>query len=575
MILVYLSTLHILKAQINSDSLVNYSNTSFSDTSVIIELSKTADEIKFDKPNEAIKLSFEAIEISNHLNFTEGLIYNYQLLGVIYYQLQEYEKAIQNHELCLNYALRINDSLNIMKCYLNIGAVFFTQGINNRALEYYLHALKYTDYNRSESIYNNIGLVYLNEKKYDEALTYFTKSIKIKENLGNKLGIAITYNNIGELYKKMNKYEIASIYFKKSYAISEKIDDKEGMVFCLNNFGEIRSSNAELDSAIVFFEQALEISDGVNNKFLKAQSLYNIGHSYFVKKEYSKAKLYLSECFNISKELEILPEIKKSSHLLALIYQEEENFKSSYSFLNINKIASDSLSRNESAKQLLKLKLDYKFKLKDEESKRLLELKHHEYKKARFKLMTIIFFLITIILLALFIFIRIQQRMRIHRIEKEKSDLKKESLEKELEFKNKEIVEKVLKIIEKNKLIEATVKRLNTFSLTLPLNKTKEIDLINKELKSMEMKNQWTEFHHYFTMIYSKFFENLEKDFPELTTNEKRLCAYLKLNMSTKDIATLTFQNFKSIEVARTRLRKRFDLTNKDIGFQEFFSKYN
>lgn len=562
---------HHSSAQVNIDSLIKYADKN-SDTLVIIELSKTAAEIKLEKPNDAVELSLEAIELSNRMHYTEGFLFNYMLLGDIYYQQQEYEKAIQNYELCIDYSLIDNDSLVTMKCYLNIGAIFFTQGINNRALDYYLLALKYAKNNREETIYNNIGLVYLNEMNYDDALNYFTKSLEIKETNGNQLGIAISYNNIGEVYMRMNKYDIATAFFNKSYAISKEINDEEGMVFCLNNFGEIRKRNQEFDSSINFFKEALAVSKEINNQFLTAQSLYNIGHTYFVKKEYSMAKFYLLECYSISEALGILPEMEKSSEVLCEIYRGEKNYELAFKYLNINKFAVDSLIRSESEKQILKLKLDYQYKLKEEESKRLLELKSYEYKRAKFKLTTVIFTLIILFLLVVFLFIRIKLRLRINRIEKEKIELKKQSLEKELEFKNKEIIEKVLKIIEKNELIKLTVKRLSEFSLSLSLKKRAEVNLINRELKSMEMKNQWTEFHHYFTKIYSKFFENLEKEYPELTTNEKRLCAYLKLNMSTKDIATLTFQNYKSVEVARTRLRKRFGLTNKNIGFQEFFS---
>lgn len=393
--------------------------------------------------------------------------------------------------------------------------------------------------------------------------------------MGDKFGIGVAYNNIGEVYKEMEKYDIATFYFKKSYAISQEVDDKEGTVFSLNNFGEIKKSENELDSSITYFKRALLISEEINNQFLTAQSLYNIGYSYYIKGDFSKAKFYIEKCYEISEELEILTEIEKSSKILSSIYEASDNYKLAYKYLEINKDALDSLNKSNSEKQLLRIKLDYDSKIEEEQAKRRLEARNSEYKKERFKLTAIIFVIIILLLIAVFLFIRAKYRMRLNRIEKEKIEIRKESLERELEFKNKEIIEKVLKIIEKNELIEVTVKRLDDFSLSLPPKRKNEVYQIIKELKSMEMKNQWREFHHYFTMIYSQFFENLEKDFPDLTTNEKRLSAYLKLNMSTKDIASLTFQNYKSIEVARTRLRKRFDLTNTDISFEEFFSRYN
>ena len=573
--IIFNSVIHHLHAQINIDSLLQLSTNSVSDTLLIKELSETAEALMDEDLQKSVRISLEAIELSKRIAYKKGLIYNYQLLGSIYYQQQAYEQAIVNYDKCLDNSLAVGQSSTAMMCYINMGVIFFTQGSNNRALDYFLQALTFASDEAKETLYNNIGLVYLKEKSFDDALAYFTKSLELKKANANQLGIAVSYNNIGEVYSDMGKADIAFVYFQKSYTISKEINDKEGMVYSLNNFGEIKENIHELDSSIVYFKEALRISEKLNNQMLIAQSLYYIGHSYFVGKEYSKAKSYLLDCYKISETLGLLPDIKKSSDLLSHIYKDDNNYKQSYRFLNIYKTASDSLSKYETTKQLLKLKFDYQFKLKAEESKRLLELKNHEYKRSRFKLTTIIFVLIILLVLAVFVVARIKQRMKINRIEKEKIELKKNNLEKELEFKNKEIIEKVLKIIEKNELIETTIKRLNDFSLSLPIKKKAEIDIISKELKSMEMKNQWKEFHHYFTKIYSKFFDNLEKDYPELTTNEKRLCAYLKLNMGTKDIAALTFQNYKSVEVARTRLRKRFNLTNKNISFQEFFGGYN
>ena len=96
-----------------------------------------------------------------------------------------------------------------------------------------------------------------------------------------------------------------------------------------------------------------------------------------------------------------------------------------------------------------------------------------------------------------------------------------------------------------------------------------------RDLRTKGTNTQWEEFYGYFSQVYSQFYEKLEKEFPNLTLNEKRLCALLKLNMTTKDMAAITNLNVKSIEVARTRLRKTLNLTNSNLTLQEFFSQFN
>jgi DNA-binding CsgD family transcriptional regulator len=64
------------------------------------------------------------------------------------------------------------------------------------------------------------------------------------------------------------------------------------------------------------------------------------------------------------------------------------------------------------------------------------------------------------------------------------------------------------------------------------------------------------------------------RDFPTLTLNERRLCAFLKLQMTTKEIASLTGQSIRAVELARTRLRKKLQLTNSEINLYDFILNY-
>lgn len=139
---------------------------------MISALSSNAYERRSDNPEEAIKLSVEAIEMSKKAEFIEGLIFNYRLLGNLYFQVYKYEEAINSYDQCIEYSLPRNDSVTLRECYLNKGAVYFTQGLNSKALDYFLLALKYSENLDKEKEYNNIGTVFFNEEEYDEAYNY-------------------------------------------------------------------------------------------------------------------------------------------------------------------------------------------------------------------------------------------------------------------------------------------------------------------------------------------------------------------------------------------------------------------
>ncbi|NLO49679.1 MAG: hypothetical protein GX103_00750, partial [Bacteroidales bacterium] len=81
----------------------------------------------------------------------------------------------------------------------------------------------------------------------------------------------------------------------------------------------------------------------------------------------------------------------------------------------------------------------------------------------------------------------------------------------------------------------------------------------------------WTEFEVRCQQVHNDFYTKLNERFPNLSANEKRLSAFLRLNMSTKEISAITYQSPNSITVARSRLRKKLGLDTDEnlISFLE------
>ena len=82
----------------------------------------------------------------------------------------------------------------------------------------------------------------------------------------------------------------------------------------------------------------------------------------------------------------------------------------------------------------------------------------------------------------------------------------------------------------------------------------------------------WEEFEVRFQDVHSDFYDNLNKKFPNLTPNEKKICSFLRLNMSTKEISAITYQSVRSIDMARFRLRKKLEL-DTDENLVSFLSQ--
>ena len=107
------------------------------------------------------------------------------------------------------------------------------------------------------------------------------------------------------------------------------------------------------------------------------------------------------------------------------------------------------------------------------------------------------------------------------------------------------------------------------------LTTRKKISAICRELVKSKDENEWREMNRFVPAFNSVFYQRLIADFPTLSINARRLCALLNMNMTTKEISEITRQSPHSINIARARLRSKFNLTGKTTSLQEILSRYN
>ena len=103
---------------------------------------------------------------------------------------------------------------------------------------------------------------------------------------------------------------------------------------------------------------------------------------------------------------------------------------------------------------------------------------------------------------------------------------------------------------------------------------TKIIDII-RQLEGRNDISNWIEVEKSLEGNNNTFLENLVKEHPDLTINERRLCTFIHLNMSTKEISNITNQTINGINAARTRLRKKFGLTGDDKSLITYLDKFD
>lgn len=85
--------------------------------------------------------------------------------------------------------------------------------------------------------------------------------------------------------------------------------------------------------------------------------------------------------------------------------------------------------------------------------------------------------------------------------------------------------------------------------------------------------DDWKKFEHNFDIVYDEYLTRLGNTFPELTVSDKKLCAYLKMGLSSKEIAPLLNLTYRSVEMTRYRLRKKLNLT-RDQNLIDFLQRF-
>lgn len=182
--------------------------------------------------------------------------------------------------------------------------------------------------------------------------------------------------------------------------------------------------------------------------------------------------------------------------------------------------------------------------------------------------------IITIFLIVLIWSLYRNQKAKTSRVElvRQNLELEKQTLNQEIEYKKKELASQMMYMIEKNEFISTIARKL----IELKPNSKKDQQLVIQqlitELRSNSSNKVWSDFELRFKEVNAGFYESLNQMYPDLTPNEVRLCAFLKLNMSTKEISSITHQSVKSINMARFRLRKKLDI-DRDENLISFLTQ--
>lgn len=175
-----------------------------------------------------------------------------------------------------------------------------------------------------------------------------------------------------------------------------------------------------------------------------------------------------------------------------------------------------------------------------------------------------------------------KRKEELEKIEREKEEqekiiikLQNEKLQTDIEYKNSQLALNTMAIIRKNQLLQDIATELENLKDELGYRiPNKYYNRITKLItQNIESEHDWKIFEQLFDQAHHDFFKRLKKMYPALTPSDLRLCAYLRLNLSSKEIAPLLNITIRGVEERRYRLRKRLEL-GADDNLNDFILRF-
>lgn len=547
----------------NTDSLIKVEKSTSNPEEKINTLILLADN---ELVNRKLALDYakKAYELASTTDNETGKLNALIRISQLDFILSDVKGAVETGLEARSLAVKLDKQPELAIVLDGLGMLYYNLGDKKKCAEYYFSSLKISeqldDKNMICITLSRIGLLYNDQKDYVKAEEYLKRSLEITRELNNVEGIATNLNNLANVSMNKADYPVSLNYLKEALIITTKTDNPLLEASHYLNIGKVYFKTKDFPAAMQYYERALEIFTKVGNKSRIANCRLSIGEVELAAKNYTKANENITLALNISKEQGLKELIYRSYQLFHELSLAKKDTVLAYKFTILENQWKDSLALGENKQSLARMELQYHFDKKEQTDRA-------EREKRNILNTAVIIALILSIIIILLIMNQLRLRAK-------KSMLEKEGLEKELDFKKKELTLNVMSLMKKGEMLTDLSKKIVLFENEATHEETRiALKRVGKELKKTAEEETLKEFSLRFREVHKEFYDSLLKKYPDLTPSELKLCAFLRLNMTTKEISELTGQQLNTLENARYRLRQKLGITNSDANLVTFLSQ--
>lgn len=537
---------------------LTYATTDIDKTHTLLALSV---ELQNSDPNKALGFAQKALSLSQEQELENSEVKAMIIMAEIYWGMTNLNLAMEYAVKAEKWAEKEDMLRELALSQRLIGLIYVDLGNYNKASEYFFDALKlFEEINDKEGTsraLSSIGYVYFDQKNYDKALEYYFRSLNLAKEVNYRMGISRGLNNIAAVYGSREEFDKVTPYLEEAIIINKELGKKLWVGINYMNLGLTHQELSNLEVSTSYFDKALIIFSELENIMWQSKCYLNVGTFYTETHNYDMGLHYAQTALEQGKQYQMKKIIYDAYELYCNTYLAKADTVAVYKYTLLKYEAKDSLDVEKNKALLSKLELQYEFEKKEQDEK------IRQQKKD--------FLIITTIISLLFALIIILLLLTRQRIKAKNTLLEKKVLEEKLEFKNKEFTMHVMSLMKKNEILTNVSNKLIQIEQEAIKEETKHaIKQIASELQKSTENEVWEEFELRFSQVHSNFYEKLLEKFPNLTPSEQKLCAFLRLNMTTKEISELTGQSVSTLETARYRLRKKLNISNSQVNLITF-----
>lgn len=586
------------------DSLKNRYANQAQDSLKFATLNQIVNYYMYRDPAKASKYVQEELRLAETLKMPSGEALAYYQMGILYNNTDQYDSARYYYEKSLKMGKELNNGIYISQAHHGLAIIEFSQGnlpaadsINDQDLKY---TTKFKDSIGMALAYDFKGTINQNRGYYTIALENVLKGLSLFEILGDSIRIADSYNHLATLEHNVGNLQKAIQYNENALAIFEKYNDTYYQAEALNDIGFMYLQLEDLDKAMTAFENCIEKAREAQVKSIEIAALSNMGEVYFKQGKLNQAITTLEAAISMTEEINGRRYKAVAQNRLAACYTEKGQIAKALQLLNDNvaytretenlsilsstlklrsiaqekggnataalqdhrefKLLSDSLLNKEKVKTIEEFRIRFQTEkqeaalLVQEEKIKTLDEKARADRLSKSLYGGAAVFFIT---LSGALFFGFSQRIRKNKVEREKQE---ELYLKEIEHKQKELTSQTLHLVQKNTFIQELMENLQSIKNDPDKFKVEFRRIVMLLKKENASDKDWEVFKTYFAEVHNDFDEKLRTLYSEISEKEIRLAAFLRMNLTTKEIAATLNVLPDSILKSKYRLKKKLGL---------------